>query len=96
MSGRGDNRTIEPHNGRWAGEKWVFHLRTPKARKRYFCDACGQTINKGERYVNYVTANLEGPGMETWHVHGECYEENTPMFSGIRPDWRFWWPQDHD
>jgi len=39
--------------------------------------------------VKYVTANLEGPGMETWRIHGECYIECVVMFYADRPAWRW-------
>jgi hypothetical protein len=48
-------------------------------------------IEKGQRHVMYVTANQEGPGMETWRLHGECYLSKQSMFDGEfkRPDWRW-------
>lgn len=82
-------REIEPHDGRWLGETWVFHLRTPRARKRYGCDCCGEAIERGSRHVKYVTTNVEGPGFDTWRLHGECYLSDQPMFHGDRPDWRW-------
>ncbi len=80
---------IDHHDGRWCSEHWVFHLRTPRARKPYTCNACCELIETGLRHVKYVTANLEGPGMETWRIHGECYIGNIAMFYGERPTWRW-------
>lgn len=84
---------ISEHNGLWLGEAYVFHLRLPRARKQYPCDACAENIVQGERYVHYVTHNLEGPGWEIWRIHGECYLDNVPMFVGERPPWR--WEEQH-
>jgi hypothetical protein len=81
---------IPDHDGRWTGETYIFHRRTPKARRRYLCDACDEPIEKGQRHVKYVTANVEGPGMETWRIHGECYLEGITMFGhDPRPAWRW-------
>jgi hypothetical protein len=80
---------IESHDGRWNAETWIFHLRTPCARKTYECNGCGEIIKVGQRHVKYVTANVEGPGMETWRCHGECYLSDIPMFIGDRPSWRW-------
>jgi hypothetical protein len=81
---------ITDHNGKWLLGTWQFNRRTPKARKAYCCDRCGQEIAKGTRHVKFVTAGLEGPGMETWRLHGECYlDEGGAMFDGVRPDWRW-------
>lgn len=84
---------IEPHDGKWVAEHWCFHLRTPRARKPHACHGCGEPIEKGSRHVCYVTTGIEGPGMETWHLHGECYLEDGPMFDSDRPEWR-WCPRD--
>lgn len=81
---------IEDHDGMWAGENWIFHRKIRKARKRHECHACDEAIEKGTHYVEYVTAGLEGPGMETWRVHGECFIENLSMMVGEkRPAWRW-------
>jgi hypothetical protein len=81
---------IEPSNGHWAGDTWVFHLRTPKARKPYDCHACDERIEKGLLHVKYVTTNLEGPGFETWRLHGECYLSPGSLLNcEKRPDWRW-------
>ena len=91
MSAIATDRDIAPHDGAWRGETWQFHLRTPRARKRYDCDACGEPIEIGARHVKFVTANVEGPGMETWRVHGECYlEPGMTLFNDeARPGWRW-------
>lgn len=81
---------IETHDGEWHGETWVFNLRTPRARKRYSCDACCEDIEKGLRHVSYVTSGVEAPGLETWRLHGECYLSDLSMFTGEkRPVWRW-------
>jgi hypothetical protein len=80
---------INPRNSFWKGETFVFELRTPKARKDYSCDGCGELIPKGKRHAMFTTTNVEGPGFEHWRLHGECYLSNEPMFYGKRPDWRW-------
>jgi|SRR5882724_540371 len=85
-------QTIRTHNGRWSGEFYHFRLKTPRARKDYICDGCGEPIEKGQKYVCYATIGMEGPGWETWHLHGECYIEDGLMFESERPDWR-WMPR---
>jgi hypothetical protein len=83
--------TIEPDDGRWFGETWVFRLRTPRARRRYVCASCDEEIPKGTCHVMYVTRDQEGPGWETWRLHGECYLEKgrSRCNSEKRPDWRW-------
>jgi len=75
--------------GEWRGETYIFHLSTPKARKDHVCHCCSEQIARGERYVRYTTKGQEGPGLEEWTIHGECYEEDIPMFVGKRPSWRW-------
>lgn len=71
------------------GETTVFRVRAPKARKSHDCAVCGESIEKGMRYVIFVTRDVEGPGWEIWKLHGECYLSGQPMFEGVRPDWRW-------
>lgn len=80
---------ISEHNGEWRGEAYHLSLRLPVARKAHTCDACDQPIPKGQRYVCMTTRDVEGPGLESWKVHGECYLEDGPMFDTKRPDWRW-------
>jgi hypothetical protein len=80
----------ERRRGQWRGEVWVFHQHTPRARKRHTCDACLEAIEPSTRYVTFVTKGVEGPGWETWRVHGECYLEGISMFGhNPRPAWRW-------
>ena len=71
---------IEERDGQWKGETYVFRLRLPRARKDYDCVFCNEPIPKGLRYAMFVTTNIEGPGWETWRLHGECYLSNGSMF----------------
>src|SRR5206468_1290614 len=86
---------IREHGGRWNQETWIFHLSLPRAGRRHLCDYCGQRIEKGQLHVSYVTTGVEGPGMETWRLHGECYLANGAMFyKDGRPGWR--WPDEQN
>jgi hypothetical protein len=76
---------VEEHDGTWRGEVWHFSLRLPRARRAYDCHGCGEPIEQGLRHVTFVTAGVEGPGMERWRLHIECYLSNQPMFDGERP-----------
>ena len=80
--------------GRAHGEVFVFSQATPRARKDYHCDGCNEQIPRGSRYVSYVTKGEEGPGMERWRLHGECFLEDIEMFTGDRPGWRWKGPSE--
>ena len=80
---------IQEHNGGYAGETYIFHLRLPRARVPYDCAVCSEPITRGQRHVAYVTRNVEGPGWETWRLHGECYLDGGVMFYSTRPAWRW-------
>lgn len=84
-------REILPHDGAWRGETYQFRLRLPKGRKDYVCHACDELIPKGTVHVAIITVNVEGPGMETWRIHGECYlEPGMSLLNGERrPEWRW-------
>ena len=84
---------IREHDGKWAGETYIFALCLPRARKDYECNFCGEPIPKGTRHVMYTTTNIEGPGFEHWRLHGECYLSGEAMFDNAgRPELR--WPDD--
>ena len=85
---------IRSHRGEWRGETYQFYLTTPRGRRDYICNYCGEGIDKGVRHVVMVTVGLEGPGMETWRLHGECYLAPGSMFDNSgRPDWRWLGPE---
>lgn len=88
-----DEQVIEHHSGEWRGELWMFSLSTPKARRDYWCHGCGEKIERGARHVSFVTAGQEGPGMERWRLHGECYLSGDAMFDVTRPAWRWVGPE---
>jgi hypothetical protein len=85
-----DDEIQEFSRGRYRGETFIFEQSTPKARKRHVCHACCEPIEVGTHYVTYVTVDVEGPGFETWRLHGECFLAGGSMFGGDpRPSWRW-------
>ena len=83
--------TIEPHDGKWIGETYVFQQRVRKARKQHLCHHCSEPIEPKTRYVVLRTRDTEAPGWEEWAYHGECYlAEELPYYGNEkRPDWRW-------
>jgi hypothetical protein len=84
---------IREQDGHWRTEMYVFRVRIPRASREYDCDFCCEKILTNQRHVMFVTIGQEGPGWETWRMHGECYQRHESIFENSgRPNWR-WNPE---
>ena len=66
---------------RMGGECWIMSQTTPRARRDYWCDGCGERIERGRRYVCVVLDTNDGlRGLASYRLHGEC--RNLPFWAG--------------
>lgn len=63
-----------------------YNTTTPRARKDYRCEWCGDPIPTGEQHVHFVGV-WEGE-WQNWRMHNECHEaaaDSEEMQDGLSP-----------
>lgn len=62
-------RWSEPHAG-----SILISQRTPRAKREYTCDKCGELILPDEQYVREAYRTIDGTEVKTWSytLHRVC------------------------
>lgn len=61
--------------------EWMRMIEGSKASKEHTCTWCGQAINKGEKYIHWLSIDAETPVVNK--LHPECFAENSRDYRSL-------------